>query len=226
MVETKRSRRSESRSKRKPRGFGQERRSEILTAAKELFANEGFARVTTRALAEKAGLSQTGLYLYFPTKEDILRAISDQTHDALTAAFDRAVAEAGTAREALQELIRAYIDFGLAHPAEYQLTFTVGPDALSPINKDFSRPFEEQAPGARSFLRFRDHLAALTPIEHLGSLDPMIAAQILWFVGHGTVSLLISRSHFPWADRETLVNGVVNVVINGLGKGLGKGIGK
>jgi AcrR family transcriptional regulator len=215
MAETKR-RRLEGKSKRKPRGFGQERRNEILTAAKELFANEGFARVTTRALAEKAGLSQTGLYVYFSTKEDILRAISDQTHDALAAAFDRAVAEANTPSEKLRKLVRVYIDFGLAHPAEYQLTFTVGPDALSPINKDFARPFEQQEPGARSFLRFRDHLSALISDEQLGSLDPMVAAQILWFVGHGAVSLLISRSHFPWADRETLINGVVNLVIKGL----------
>lgn len=216
MADAKRTHRSEGRSKRKPRGFGQERRSEILTAAKQLFANEGYARVTTRALAEKAGLSQTGLYLYFATKEDILRAISDETHDALTAAFDRAVTDAETPGEALRKLIRAYIDFGLAHPAEYQLTFTVGPDALSPINKDFSLPFEEQEPGARNFLRFRDHLAALLSAEQLGGLDPLIASQILWFVGHGAVSLLISRSHFPWADRETLIEGVVNVVINGL----------
>ena len=219
MVQTRRNRRPETRSKRKPRGFGQERRHEILTAAKELFANEGFARVTTRALAEKAGLSQTGLYLYFATKEDILRAISDQTHDALAAAFDRAVADASTPSERLRKLVRVYIDFGLAHPAEYQLTFIVGPDALSPINKDFSRPFEQQEPGARSFLRFRAHLAALLSAEQLGGLDPMAAAQILWFVGHGAVSLLISRSHFPWADRETLIDGVVNLVIKGLGSG-------
>jgi AcrR family transcriptional regulator len=218
MRQTKR-RRSAGRTKRKPRGFGQERRDEILTAAKQLFANEGFARVTTRALAEQAGLSQTGLYLYFPTKEDILRAISDETHDALTAAFDAAVAEAQTPRQALRRLLRAYIDFGLAHPAEYQLTFAVGPDALAPINKDFSRHFEEQEPGARNFLRFRHHLAALMSAEELGGLDPTVAAQILWFIGHGTVSLLISRSHFPWADRETLIEGAVNVAIEGLRNG-------
>jgi len=59
------------RSQRKPKGSGQERRDEIIAAAKQLFMTEGFAKVTTRAIAEKAGLSQTGVYLYFPAKEDI-----------------------------------------------------------------------------------------------------------------------------------------------------------
>jgi AcrR family transcriptional regulator len=216
MIQKKRGRRSTGRSIRKPRGSGQERRDEILAAAKELFTNEGFARVTTRALAEKAGLSQTGLYLYFETKEDILRAISDETHNAMTIMFDCAAAGAGTPRDVLERLLRTYIEFGLAHPAEYQLTFTVSPDALAPIAKDLSRPFEQQEPGARSFLRFRDHLAALAPYDLLGDLDPMIAAQILWFAGHGAVSLLISRSHFPWADRSVLIDGLVDMVIDGL----------
>jgi AcrR family transcriptional regulator len=204
------------RSQRKPKGAGQERREEILAAAKALFMTEGFTKVTTRAIAEKAGLSQTGIYLYFPTKEDILRAIGDETHDAISAAFGRATVGPGTPREIFRRLIHAYIDYGLSHPAEYHLTFTVGPDALSPIGKDFSRPREEQEAGARSFMRFRDHLAKFAPLGLLGNLDPMFAAQILWFVGHGAVSLLTTRSHFPWSDRDALIAGLEDVILNGL----------
>lgn len=203
-------------STRKARGFGQERHGEILAAATELFASEGYGRVTTRALAEKVGLSQTGLYVYFKSKEEILRAIRDQTHDAMTAAFDAAAASASSPRDALQKLIRSYIDFGLAHPAEYQLTFTVSPDALAPIEKDFSQPFDALEPGARSFLRFRDHLAQLSKQGLEISPDPMTAVQILWFVGHGAVSLLISRSHFPWSERRKLIKHLEGFVLAGL----------
>ena len=208
-----------ARSRRKPKGAGAERRAEILSAAKELFTRQGFGRVTTRALAERAGLSQTGLYVYFRTKEEILRAIHDETHDTLRLEFDRAVASAGSGEERLRRLIRAYLDFGLAHPADYQLTFTVGPDALGPIAKDFSRPFEEQETGARNFLRFRDHLAALAREGALGAHDPMLVAQLLWFIGHGTVSLLISRPHFPWLEREALTRNLEDIVIAGLKAG-------
>src|SRR5260370_28133240 len=183
------------RSQRKPKGSGQERREEIIAAAKELFMTEGFATVAPRAIAEKAGLSQTGVYLYFPAKEDILKTIGDETHDALSAAFDRAAARPGTPREFFRRLIHAYIDYGLSHPAEYHLTFTVGPDALTPIGKDFSRPLEAQEAGARSLMRFRDHLAKLAPAGLIAGLAPMFATQLLSFGGHVTGSLLATRSH-------------------------------
>jgi AcrR family transcriptional regulator len=204
------------RSKRKPKGLGRERRAEILAAAKELFIAEGFDRVTTRALAAKSGLSQTGLYIYFRSKEEILRAICDETHDVLTDAFERAVAEGKTPQERLCRLIRTYIDFGLAHPADYQLTFTVGPEAAAPIAKDFSQPAAEQQPGARNFLRVRDYLAELGSKRLLGGRDPMLVAQMLWCVGHGTVSLLISRPYFPWVDRQKLIDGLEEVLVAGL----------
>jgi AcrR family transcriptional regulator len=207
---------SKRKSTRKARGFGQERRGEILTAATKLFAAEGYGRVTTRALAEKVGLSQTGLYVYFKTKEDILRAICDQTHDALAEEFDAAVASARSPKDALSKLVRSYINFGLTHPAEYQLTFTISPEALAPIEKDFSQPFDALEPGARSFLKFRDHLAKLSKQGLKIGPDPMTAVQILWFVGHGAVSLLISRAHFPWSERSKLIKSLERFVLAGL----------
>ncbi|HSZ50416.1 MAG TPA: TetR/AcrR family transcriptional regulator [Caulobacteraceae bacterium] len=216
MDKAKSQRRAEPRSKRKPKGSGSERRSEILNAARELFASEGFARVTTRALAEKAGLSQTGLYIYFATKEDILRAISEETHEAMTAAFERSVIDGDTPRENLRRLTRAYIEFGLSHPADYQLTFTVSPEALGPLKKDFSIPSQRQEPGARSFMRFAELLDDACGPELLGELEPLVVTQILWFIGHGAVSLLISRPDFPWADRETLIDGLEALVLNGV----------
>jgi AcrR family transcriptional regulator len=206
------------RTARKAKGSGQERRAEILAAAKEMFIRDGFGAVTTRALADAVGLSQTGLYLYFGAKEEILRAICDDTHDAMRAAFDRAAGEATNPQDCLKRLMRAYIDFGLAHPAEYQLTFTIRPEALASRSKDFSAPLEQQDSGARSFLRFRDHLAALSSQRLLGDHDPMLVAQLLWFVGHGAVSLLISRPHFPWLDRRVLIDSLENILIAGFGR--------
>jgi AcrR family transcriptional regulator len=184
-----------------------------------MFVNEGFRTVTTRALAEAAGLSQTGLYVYFRSKEEILRAICDETHDQMRAEFDRAAAAAASPQDCLKQLMRSYIDFGLTHPAEYQLTFTVRPEAIAPMPKDFSRATDLQEPGARSFLRFRDHLVALAASGVLGDHDPLLAAQLLWFVGHGTVSLLISRPHFPWLDRALLLDELERVVMAGLAEG-------
>ncbi|HYJ33058.1 MAG TPA: helix-turn-helix domain-containing protein [Candidatus Binatia bacterium] len=52
-----------------------DRRSQILAAALDVFAELGFHGARTRDLAEKAGVSEALLFRHFPTKEDLVRAI-------------------------------------------------------------------------------------------------------------------------------------------------------
>jgi AcrR family transcriptional regulator len=51
-------------------------REEILPAAKRLFMEEGFERMTMRRIAAVVGTSSTALYVYFTNKGAILRAIA------------------------------------------------------------------------------------------------------------------------------------------------------
>lgn len=51
------------------------KREEILTAALEIVARNGYSRTTVRELADAVGLSQTGLLHYFGTKEQLFTEI-------------------------------------------------------------------------------------------------------------------------------------------------------
>ncbi|WFU35681.1 TetR/AcrR family transcriptional regulator [Bradyrhizobium brasilense] len=51
-----------------------DRRSEFVTKATELFAEEGFGG-GTRALAHKLGVTQPLLYRYFPSKDDLIKEV-------------------------------------------------------------------------------------------------------------------------------------------------------
>ena len=62
-VRAKRERRKEAR----PR--------ELIEAALELFVEKGFAATRSEEVAVRAGVSKGTLYLYFPTKEDLLKAV-------------------------------------------------------------------------------------------------------------------------------------------------------
>lgn len=53
----------------------EERREAIVRAAMGVFAEKGFARATTRDLAEAAGISEALLYRHFDSKEAIYEAI-------------------------------------------------------------------------------------------------------------------------------------------------------
>ncbi len=51
------------------------RRREILAAALELLADEGYAGASLRKLAAKLGIAQPSLYHYFATKEDLVEQV-------------------------------------------------------------------------------------------------------------------------------------------------------
>ena len=52
-----------------------ERRQSILEAAMKVFAQRGYAAATIRAIAREANIAQGTIYLYFPSKRDLLLAL-------------------------------------------------------------------------------------------------------------------------------------------------------
>ncbi len=52
------------------------RREEVLQAAAQLFAEQGFHSVGMRAIADAVGVRGSSLYHYFPSKIDLLHAIA------------------------------------------------------------------------------------------------------------------------------------------------------
>lgn len=55
------------------------RREEILRAAVKLFAERGYARTTTREIAQEAGIAEGTIYKYFTSKQELLFAILGPT---------------------------------------------------------------------------------------------------------------------------------------------------
>lgn len=56
-----------------------DRRIQILNAARQLFSNQGYHKTTTRDIAHAIGVSDTLLYRYFESKQAVLQAILEQS---------------------------------------------------------------------------------------------------------------------------------------------------
>ncbi len=56
---------------------GEQRRPQIVAAARRLFAQRGYDATTTREIAAEAGVSDALIYRHFPGKEALLRAVVD-----------------------------------------------------------------------------------------------------------------------------------------------------
>jgi AcrR family transcriptional regulator len=70
----------------------QQRRLEIIEAAKRVFRRKGFANATMQDIVEESGMSRGGVYMYFSSTEEIFNAILEQ-NDAETFAGIREMAE-------------------------------------------------------------------------------------------------------------------------------------
>jgi AcrR family transcriptional regulator len=98
------------------RDYLDRRREEIMAAAMRCFAREGFHRTTMQQIVAESGLSPGALYRYFPAKEDLIAAIAARHHSAELALL-RDAAEREDVREALGDLVRAFLS-RLSDPGE------------------------------------------------------------------------------------------------------------
>src|SRR5580658_4373103 len=81
------------------------RRSEIVAAARKVFAKCGYRCSTVDHIAEQAGIAKGTLYLYFKSKEEIyLTALMADIGD-LQQEAGRRVAAASGAREKVREFV-------------------------------------------------------------------------------------------------------------------------
>jgi len=200
---------------RKARGLGHERPDEILAAAKEMFLAEGYERVTTRALAARVGLSQTGLYVYFKTKEEILDALCQRTYAETLKDLQRIEAEIPDDLERFRAMARTIIDSGLRGPKEYQIIYMT-PRRLLHGPKDARGPREQMSRGIQIVLWQQDLVGRLIAAGVFRKADPVVASQVALATIHGLISRMVAWPDFPWADRKTLIESHIETLILGL----------
>jgi AcrR family transcriptional regulator len=203
-----------TRSPRKPKGQGAERREEILAAALRLFTEYGVYAVSTRQIAQAVGISQPTLYAYFPTKDDIGRELHDRAF-ALLAAKLAAVERVPVETPArMVEMLRIYVDFGLENPDMYRIAFMAE-------GRDVKNWWEQKdvalSPATQStYGVLRGEIAKLHARGLTVDLDSETLTQSVWCGMHGLVSLLIAKPGFPWVDRERLIESHLGAVARGI----------
>src|ERR1700693_2056602 len=81
------------------------RQSEIITAARKVFAEKGYVAATVDEIAARAALAKGTIYLYFESKEQIYNAVLADDLEALRRLTLEKIAAVGT----VLEKISAYI---------------------------------------------------------------------------------------------------------------------
>jgi AcrR family transcriptional regulator len=101
------------------RHTAEERREEILAAAKDLFAERGLYGTSTDDIARRAGISQPYLFRLFGTKKELFIASVERCFDETLEMF-RDASERLTGEKALKAIGTAYVDAIASDPRRLQ----------------------------------------------------------------------------------------------------------
>ena len=108
-------------------------RTALLTVAYELFAERGYADVSTKDIVERAELTRGALYYHFRNKKSLFCVVFEQVRQARTQAVQTRIraAEGDLWQRIVETGCTAFLDSLLDEHAQ-RIIFTDGPSVLDP----------------------------------------------------------------------------------------------
>ena len=109
-----------------PRGVRlprQERRTQLLAAALEVFVAQGYHAAAMDDIADRAGVSKPVLYQHFPSKLDLYLALLDAGGQQLTARVREALLSTHDNKLRVQATIESYFAFVEESAGAFRLVF-------------------------------------------------------------------------------------------------------
>lgn len=203
-----------------------ERRAQILAVARDLFVAEGFERASMRRIADAAGITPTAIYDHFADKDELLSAIAVEFFDGLTAAMDVDSVAWADPLSALAQLMENYVRYGLAHPNEYRLVFMNSLTRFVPslghrgLPKGPGEPAEiclkEPGKGQSSFMLLQTGIERLAAAGMLRNDDPEGFADSVWAMGHGLVSLILTKGESNFTPVDRWIKTSITILFDGM----------
>jgi len=196
---------------RKRRGAGCERPAEILKAARELFLENGVEGVTTRQISARVGISQTALYVYFCTKEQMLDSLAREAWRGLGEALDAAVNEGAEPADRLRVILGVFMRYWLAHPDDFRIVYmrrglrncSNADDGVAGLCRNLLSRLAEWAEKASNAGQLRFPCSTET------------IALSMWAMVSGPVALRLAYPELPWPPEDKHVETTLDVIFHG-----------
>lgn len=105
----------------------------LVSAARDVFSEVGFAAASMEEIAERAGVTRGPLYHYFDDKADLFRTVYELVERDLAARIEEEIQRRGPAPDALEAIkfgAQAFLDAGL-DPTIQRIAFLEAPYVLA-----------------------------------------------------------------------------------------------
>jgi AcrR family transcriptional regulator len=190
---------------RNPQGQGARLRAELIQAADRILARTGDVEgLSLRAIAREVGIATPSIYLHFPDKSSLVRAVLDARFAELGAAVQVGILSEREPFAQLRAGCLAYCRFGTEHPNAYRVLFGRVPVEEPPP------PTPPGEAGASNFTGLVDGVAGCMQAGVVPAGDPHRVATSIWTALHGIVSLRAALPRFAWPPLEQQVDDVLD----------------
>jgi AcrR family transcriptional regulator len=99
------------------------RRAQLLGAARDVFAAQGYHAAAMDDIADRAGVSKPVLYQHFPSKLELYRALLTTYAEELVGRLRNAIEQTSNNEQRIHAAVSAYFDFVAGEGRSYRLVF-------------------------------------------------------------------------------------------------------
>ncbi len=193
-----------------PRQTGADRRQSLLQAALDLFSTQGYDGTTTRAIAERSGVTEAVLFKHFRAKQELLQAVVEAFGPRRFFAPPPVEAHTQPARGALEQFIGQYLDMFWANRAFMRMVFTT-PKRDQAVFAELWAEFGRQGLYLYALLQERSDRDELRP-DTAGAATEIISAAT-----GGFLLRVLNDEPEDWnAARAQFVTHLLQIVLNGI----------
>ncbi len=167
-------------------------RKQLLYQCFDLFAEKGYANVTTRQIAKALGISTGALYHYFPSKESLFEQLIEELACQDTQLIKSAITPQNTLAEGIArygKLLLENREYLIKHAAIWMDFFQQGQTETireSPAFQQFDQQFQQA-------------------IAELLGISDLSKARLVWVLGNGIIiDQLAKNDPILYAEQITL----------------------
>lgn len=184
---------------------GQATRNKLLNAAEDEIGEKGFYTASVNGITTRAGVGQGTFYLYFHSKEDVLRELVHHMGQELRSILTQSSEACSNRLEGEREGLRAFFEFVKQRPNLYRVVMEsqfVDPEIYKDYYYSFSRGYDK----------------VLSTAAENGEISPGDANTRGWAlmgIGH-----FLGLAYPLWQGEtpsEDTLNSVMDFIENGIG---------
>jgi AcrR family transcriptional regulator len=164
----------------------EQRRSDILDAARTLLLEDGLKATSINRVAKLSELSIGAIYFYFKNKEEVYAALQVEGLDLLYRYIREAHAESTTPENAVRKIALAYLRYSEEHKNYFDIInyFLSSPETIFP--SEMKRQIDEH--GKSSIMILAEAIREGMQQGVFKEVNPKQEALILWSACHGAIT--------------------------------------